>query len=333
METVSHPRAAAPAPRGTPPSGFLLLDKPPGISSFAALFPVKRFFKAFRNLKVGHAGTLDPAASGLLVAAVGGATRLLEYLEVCDKGYDFDLVLGVETDTYDLEGEVVQKRDADHLEAAQVEAALSGFRGPLSQSPPRYSAVKIAGKRACDRVRAGEEVTLAPRPVTVHGLSLLSFAPPRAALRLHCSKGFYVRTLAHELGRALGVGAVADRIRRTQVGPFGLEGAVSADTPDFAAHLLPPETALPGFRRATLSQEGEGRLLSGSSLPPRCYALSPAAPGASELRDPEAPLSAAPSAASSSEELVAVFSPLQALLAVAHRDALGTLHPRKVLGR
>src|SRR5690606_37895865 len=135
------------------PSGILLLDKPPGVSSFAALYPVKRAFGGKKGAKVGHAGTLDPAASGLLVIGVGAGTRLLEFLEGLPKSYRFEMHLGIVTDSYDREGEILERRDASGVTREQVEALLGGFRGVISQTPPAYSAIKIAGRRACDRVR------------------------------------------------------------------------------------------------------------------------------------------------------------------------------------
>ena len=162
-----------------PYGGVLLLDKPAGISSFQALRPVK---KAFPRTKIGHAGTLDPAATGLLVVGVGGGTRLLEYMEAMPKTYCFVARFGLDSDSYDMESplrlvEGEMARVADGLNRQAVERALEAFRGPIRQTPPDYSAIKIDGERACDRVRAGETVTLTAREVVVHSLELLDFAP------------------------------------------------------------------------------------------------------------------------------------------------------------
>jgi tRNA pseudouridine55 synthase len=170
---------------GAAGSGFLLLDKPPGVSSFRALAPVKRLF---RGAKVGHAGTLDPAASGLLLVGIGHGTRLLEYLEGMPKAYAFTVRFGLVSDSYDMEGPV-SGEPARGLSRAAVEAALPAFRGRIRQAPPAYSAVKVEGRRAYDLARAGEAVALAPREVEIHSLVVLDLDPDggTASLRMECS--------------------------------------------------------------------------------------------------------------------------------------------------
>ena len=297
-----------------PPSGILLLDKPPGESSFAALYPVKRAFGGRKGAKVGHAGTLDPAASGLLVIGVGAGTRLLEFLEGLPKSYRFEMHLGIVTDSYDREGEILERRDASGVTREQVEALLGGFRGVISQTPPAYSAIKIAGRRACDRVRDGESVALAPRTVRVDRLEITAFEPGVATLELDCSKGTYVRSIAHDLGALLGCGAVADDIRRTAVGPFRVEEAVapSAAGPDA---LIPLERAVSHLPALRVRDAWRAALGHGSPVPPAGYEADGAA--------------AVPDHAASSDSYAA-FSERGELLCIATLDPLGQLRPRKV---
>lgn len=301
--------------------GILLLDKPSGISSFAALYPVKRAFGGKKGAKIGHAGTLDPAASGLLVVGVGAGTRLLEFLEAMPKRYSFRLNLGVVTDSYDLEGEVLERHDASHVTRADVEARLGAFLGEISQMPPAYSAIKIDGKRACDRVRDGEAVTLNARTVRIDRLEILGFEPDNIVLEVDCSKGTYVRSLAHDLGRLLGCGAAADRIRRLRIGPFRVEDALAVSPvkdPDddgsaFRNALRPLEAAtgdLPALRVSDAALPG---LRNGNPLPPTAYTV----------------MKAAPDTAPADTEYAA-YSERGTLLCTATRDGHGTLRPRKV---
>ncbi|HEX2612102.1 MAG TPA: tRNA pseudouridine(55) synthase TruB [Fibrobacteria bacterium] len=298
------------------PSGILLLDKPVGESSFQALFPVKRAFGGKKGAKIGHAGTLDPAASGLLVVGVGNATRLLEFLEEMPKSYSFTLKLGVETDTYDLDGEVIAEHDASGVTRADIEALLPKFRGEILQAPPAYSAVKIDGRRAYDRARAGEAVEIAPRRVRVDRLEITSFAPGVATLELDCSKGTYVRSVAHELGQLLGCGAVAANIRRTATGPFRVEDAIA---PDAAAPeaLLPLSRAVAHLPALRLKDAWIAALRNGNPIPPVGYGADEGTVRAQHV---------APQPAS----VYAVFTPAGELIAVAEVDPLGSLKPRKV---
>lgn len=298
-------------------SGILLLDKPSGISSFAALYPVKRAFGGKKGAKIGHAGTLDPAASGLLVVGVGAGTRLLEFLEAMPKRYSFRLNLGVVTDSYDLEGEVLERHDASHIARADVEAQLGAFLGEISQTPPAYSAIKIDGKRAYERARDGETVTMAARKVRIDRIEILSFEPGNITLEMDCSKGTYVRSLAHELGQALGCGAAADRIRRLRIGPFRVEDAVKV-APDldggvFHDALLPLETAVADLPTLRVLDAGLPGLRNGNPLPAEVYVVTKAA---------------ATDATPDTE--YAVYSERNILLCTATRDERGRLCPRKV---
>lgn len=339
---------AAPVSSG----GILLLDKPVGISSFQALRPLKRLFP---KTKIGHAGTLDPAASGLLLVGIGSGTRLLEYLEGMPKTYSFTARFGLVSDSYDMEGNVEPYLGADGsdgrkaaglLDAGRIESALPPFRGPIRQTPPVYSAIKIDGERACDRVRAGETVVLESRRVTVHSLELKAFHPagngqaepasaPSADLEMICSKGTYVRSLVHDLGAALGCGAVTDKIRRLAIGPFRVEDAAKPETllPGMALHSM--DLAVAHLPFAVIPPSHVGRFLNGQSVAPERPPASPAPvpdESGSSPPDPESPASLAGSDPETDQEYRALDSSGR-LLAIATLSPQGLLCPRKVLAR
>jgi tRNA pseudouridine55 synthase len=208
-------------------TGVLVIDKPVGPTSFDIVRQVRR---ALGTRRAGHGGTLDPMASGVLPICLGEATKLAQFLLDADKEYEATLCFGVETDTFDATGTVTQQRDAADLTEGAVERALDRFRGPIRQVPPRYSALKLNGRPLYDYARAGEEVEPAPRTVVVHELALVSWSAPTAVvLRMRCSKGTYVRSLAFDLGRALGPGAHLTALRRTRSGPFRIDEAHPLD--------------------------------------------------------------------------------------------------------
>jgi tRNA pseudouridine55 synthase len=207
----------------------LVVDKPCGPSSFAVVKRVRALLGKQRE-KVGHGGTLDPFASGVLPICVGEGTKVLPFLLDSDKTYQAVVRFGVETDTLDLTGQVVAEHPVRDLTAAAVEAGLAQFRGGIEQVPPMFSALKRGGKPLYRYARAGLVIERAPRKVTVHALDLLRFeAPDRAYLHICCSKGTYVRSLAADLGRQLGVGAHLVELRRTASGPFRIEQALTLD--------------------------------------------------------------------------------------------------------
>ena len=214
-------------PRGRKVTGILLLDKPVGVTSNAALQEVKHLFKA---QKAGHTGSLDPLATGLLPLCFGDATKISAFLLDADKRYRVRVKLGEITSTGDAEGEVIDARPADHVTREQVERLLADFTGEISQLPPMYSAVKHKGERLYKLARQGIEVEREARQITIYDLQLLDFQAPEFELLVHCSKGTYVRTLAEDMGKALGVGAHVVALRRTLVGPFDEEGMVSMET-------------------------------------------------------------------------------------------------------
>jgi tRNA pseudouridine55 synthase len=225
------------------PCGFLVLDKPAGLSSHAC---VARARRAYGLKRVGHGGTLDPAVTGVLPIALGPATRLLPYLGG-DKAYRGVVQLGVSTSTDDLEGEVLERRPVPPLSSGDLEAALAPFRGAIGQVPPQVSAVHVDGVRAYARVRRGESLELAARPITIHSLELLGWDPGSGQLELalRCSAGTYVRALARDLGASLGCGGALAQLRRTEALGFTLAQAVPLEALDAAReHGAPPPPLL-----------------------------------------------------------------------------------------
>ena len=247
-------------------SGILLLDKPIGPTSHDAVARVRR---AAGLRRVGHAGTLDPLASGLLLLGLGPAARFLEYLVGQDKTYETTVRLGQATTTYDAEGEVTAERPVD-VSAAQLAAALDAFRGPIHQRVPPHSAVKRDGRPLYESARRGVTLDLPEREVVIHALDLLAFDPPFVSLRVACSSGTYIRSLAHDLGAALGSGGHVAALRRTAVGAFAVTSAVPLDalTPEsVAAALLPPEAAVQHLPRIEVGESEAIRLSLGQRLP------------------------------------------------------------------
>lgn len=214
----------------------LVVDKPVGPTSYDVVRRVQRALARLwhlprpRDLKVGHGGTLDPLASGVLPVCIGEATKLAPFLLDADKEYDALVRFGVETDTLDAAGVVLAESPTDGLDGAAVAAALAPFRGAITQVPPMYSALKHQGRALYSYARAGQEITRPARALTIHELELVAWQPPATArLRVRCSKGTYVRVLAADLGRALGTGAHLAGLRRTASGPFNLAQAHPLD--------------------------------------------------------------------------------------------------------
>ena len=218
--------------------GWIALDKPLGMTSTHAVAVVRRLLNA---KKAGHAGTLDPLASGLLPLAFGEATKTVPYVVDGEKAYRFTVTFGIETDTDDSEGRIASQSEARPTEQ-QILAALPKFTGAITQVPPRYSAIKIDGERAYDLARGGETVELQPRIVEIHTLTLRSFDGQSAVLEAECGKGTYVRAIARDLGRALGCFGYVTALRRTRVGPFTEADAVTL--PSLEADVFAPAAAL-----------------------------------------------------------------------------------------
>jgi tRNA pseudouridine55 synthase len=206
--------------------GLLNVCKPRSFTSHDVVAVVRR---TLGTRRVGHTGTLDPLAEGVLPICVGRYTRLVELLTDTEKGYYAELELGTRTTTDDAEGEVVERRTVPDLSREQIDAVLDPFRGPISQVPPAFSAIKVAGKRAYDLARRGDAPELAARNVTVFRLTIVTWDSPKLGVIVACSKGTYIRSLARDLGEALGCGAHLTRLIRLWVGSFHLESAVSLD--------------------------------------------------------------------------------------------------------
>ena len=254
--------------------GWLIIDKPVGPGSTQIVGAVKRALRegGYDKVKVGHGGTLDPLASGVLPIALGEATKLAGRMLGADKVYEFTLSFGTETDTLDAEGKAVATSDKRPT-AAEIEAVLPRFTGAIEQVPPAYSALKIDGKRAYARARAGEEVTPQARKVTIHELRLVASGPDWAALSTRVSKGTYIRSLARDLAHALESRGHVTMLRRTRSGPFGLEAAISLDKLGESAkgrtldkHLLPLTAGLDDIPALPVTPDQAGALRQGRKL-------------------------------------------------------------------
>lgn len=257
--------------RGRPVHGWLVVDKPAGISSAAVVAKAKW---ALGAAKAGHAGTLDPAATGLLALAFGEATKTVPFVADARKAYRFTVRWGAATATDDAEGAVVATSEA-RPDAAAIAAALPAFTGEIMQVPPQVSAVKVEGERAYDRARAGETLDLAARPLTVERLDLVAVPDADTAVfEMVCGKGGYVRSIARDLGARLGCLGHVATLRRLWSGPFDLDGAIDwatleaeARTPALDARLLPVQAALAGLPELACPEDVAGRLLNGNAMP------------------------------------------------------------------
>jgi len=259
-------------PRGRDVQGILLLDKPLGISSNAALQQVKQIFRA---RKAGHTGSLDPLADGLLPICFGAATKISAYLLDANKRYTVKVKLGVTTATADAEGETVETRPCDGITEQDIAAVLNDFAGEIQQLPPMYSALKHNGERLYKLARKGIEVEREPRAVTIHEINLLSADLPEFELDVKCSKGTYIRTLAEDIGERLGCGAHVSALRRTEVGPFSVDGMVDMAAIETAAEqgmetldqlLLPMDSAVADWPEIQLTADAAYYLRQGQPV-------------------------------------------------------------------
>jgi tRNA pseudouridine55 synthase len=266
-EAVPTPEGArAPRPRKRDVHGWVVLDKPVGMTSTHAVAVVKRAFSA---KKAGHAGTLDPLASGLLPIALGEATKTVPFVMDGRKAYQFTVAWGTQTNTDDTEGSVIATSDKRPDEAA-IAALLPRFTGTILQTPPKFSAIKIAGERAYDLARDGEEVELEARPVEIDALSIVSHDGDTTTFEAECGKGTYVRAIARDLGLALGCLGHVAHLRRTRVGPFAIADAAGVDalreSPESAlAALRPVEAALSLIPEIVLHRDAAARIKRGQS--------------------------------------------------------------------
>lgn len=248
------------------PNGIIIVNKPAGWTSQDVAAKLRG---VFHEKRVGHGGTLDPMATGVLPVFVGRATRAVEFFEHADKEYIATLRLGTVTDTQDTTGNILETRPVE-VTQAQLEAALKKFTGEISQLPPMYSAIKINGQKLYTLARQGREVERKPRRITVHELELLSGEGTDWSLRIHCSKGTYVRTLCADIGETLGCGGCMASLLRTKAGAFALTQAhtmdeiIAADAPE--ALLLPVDTLFAAYPALTVNAAGEKKLRNGATL-------------------------------------------------------------------
>ena len=297
-------------------SGIFNIDKPAGWTSFRVVSLVRRLSGVRR---VGHAGTLDPAATGVLVVCLGQATRLTEYMMAATKVYRAEVRLGITTDTLDATGTPVGQADASHISRQQVDEALTAFVGEIDQVPPMFSALKYNGEPLYRYARAQRQVERQARRVIIHRLQLLAFQSPLATIEVECGKGTYIRALAHDLGQQLGCGAHLAALSRLRVGPFTLEDACSLTGLEAAFReghwqslLHPADAALPSCPVMTLSEPQEravrfGQFLAADSLEP------------------------APAQAVENGQLCRAYSPQGQLVAILRYDAAALLwRPAKV---
>jgi tRNA pseudouridine55 synthase len=286
-------------------NGLLVIDKPGGMTSRAAVDRALGWFP--RGTRLGHTGTLDPLATGVLVLGVGAATRLTEYVQDMDKTYEAGIRLGVRSTTDDADGEVTAVENATPPSAADVDRCLRAFVGAVEQVPPAFSAAKLTGRRAYDLARRGHAVDLAPREVKIYDIAVRGYQYPTLSIEVRCGKGTYIRALARDLGDRLGCGALIEALRRTRVGPFRVEDAVplDCDAASVLRRLLPMTLALSNVPRVNLTDAEARRWRHGQ-----------------EIFCGEAPL----------DGEVAVFDAEGALLGVGLRQA-GRLRPHKVMVR
>lgn len=250
--------------------GIFIIDKPPGMTSHDVVSRVRRII---RQKRVGHAGTLDPMATGVLPVVVGRATRLVEYLAEADKAYRASVLLGASSDTYDREGVITTTLDAVMPSSAEVERALEGFRGEIEQIPPMHSALKVGGQKLYDLARQGIEVERQARRINITRLDLEAYMPPHLQLFVECSKGTYIRSLAYDLGSKLGTGALLEGLVRTRVGGFTLEDATTLEGLEAAfaentwqESLKAPESILVGWQIYSIDEATEKAILQGKAV-------------------------------------------------------------------
>ncbi|WP_416878618.1 tRNA pseudouridine(55) synthase TruB [Litorimonas sp.] len=264
--------------KGNPVHGWVVLDKPYGLGSTSAVGKVRWLFQA---QKAGHAGTLDPLASGILPIALGEATKTVPFMIDAAKSYEFELSWGANTMTQDAEGEITETSDNRPAEA-EILAALPQFIGDIEQVPPKFSAIKIDGKRAYDLARAGEEVEIKPRPVRVEDVRLLAASNDAASFAVDCGKGTYIRSLARDLAAALGTCGHVTALRRTRVGPFTLQQSITlaeleqtCDRGAVSEALYPLSTALDDIPVLAVADQDANDLRHGRAIDPNPSDISP----------------------------------------------------------
>ena len=246
--------------------GLLVIDKPQGITSRAALDRVQRWFP--RGTRIGHTGTLDPLATGVLVVCVGAATRLAEYVQDMAKSYRAEITLGARSDTDDADGKLTTVDSPRVPELSEITLALDNFVGEIAQVPPRFSAAKVSGRRAYDLARRGAEVTLSSRRVNIYSIEVISYQYPRLEIDVHCGKGTYIRSMARDLGEKLGCGGLIASLRRTKVGPFEVRTAIGleVDAGEARSRLLPLAAAVSELPKLIVGPRNILDLLQGRTV-------------------------------------------------------------------
>ncbi len=247
-------------------NGIVIIDKPEGWTSQDVTAKLRGVLQTRR---IGHGGTLDPMATGVLPVFVGRATRGVEFFEHAEKAYEAVLRLGITTDTEDITGEVLEKREMTVSETQFLEA-LNGFRGEIQQIPPMYSALKVNGQKLCDLARKGKEVERKPRTITIHKLECMEFSGDRARLYIHCSKGTYIRTLCKDIGAALGCGGCMESLRRVRAGSYTIGEAIPLETliagEDPQIYLQGVDTMFTQYPDITLTPNQEKRCRNGNQF-------------------------------------------------------------------
>ena len=305
-------------------NGLLVIDKPPGLSSHGAVVRMRR---ALGERRIGHTGTLDPAATGVLPLVLGRATRLARFLTVATKSYAAVIRLGSRTTTGDTEGERIGPGHSGPLPSVEtIDAALDAFRGTFLQQPPAFSAKRIGGQRSYRLARSALSVQPRPAEVTAHAIHIDQVSGARVALRVECSAGFYVRSLADDLGERLGTGAYLESLRRTKSGEFTLADAIGLDVAenqplDAARRVIPPARLLTRLTSVTLTGEGLRRATHGRDLGPADWVSS----GSEIGEPPELSRSGQPS-------VIRLLDERGDLIGIAEAvSASGLLHPAVVL--
>ena len=251
-------------------TGLLNINKPIGITSMDVVREIK---KSTGIKKVGHGGTLDPMASGVIPIAIGTSTRLLEYILNSDKSYIATIELGRRTDTYDSEGKTLEKSDPQGISIDEIINVLSKFNGEMTQIPPMHSALKVQGKRLYELARSGTVIERPPRNVTIYEVSLEEFNSPNIVVGIRCSKGFYVRTFADDIGHLLGCGAFLSSLKRVSSGPFNIEDSMTLDQTismisdgNLQKLIMDPGSCINGAQRIQLNEETETMVKHGRAI-------------------------------------------------------------------
>jgi tRNA pseudouridine55 synthase len=245
-------------------NGLLVIDKPGGMTSRDAVNRVQKWFP--RKTKIGHTGTLDPLATGVLVVCVGAATRLADYVQAMGKSYSSRFRLGATSATCDADGDVTETPNASPPTRLRIDEALARFVGVIEQVPPAVSALKVDGRRAHDLVREGKSVELAARPVRIDAIRVTGYEWPFLDVEVDCGKGTYIRSIARDLGSVLGCGGLVQTLRRTRVGPFAAEQGVHLDADPTSVKLLPMSAAMAGMEQVRLDAEEMRRFRQGQSV-------------------------------------------------------------------